>query len=178
MQQRPAGAVDESRRLLELELPYVAFAEVELDSLRDRTLACLREHSRRGIDPDDALARSPSNRDRNASGANRKFDERPVRLAGKPDVERDVVSDASRPLVVSVSPGVVPARHCDANLSLCSEGARHECLAPWLRALACASRLLALSRTSDPAESGFRARGSSGGLSAGELGKLLDVRGS
>src|SRR5881394_1341403 len=35
---------------------------------------------------------------------------------GKPDVERDVSSDASRPLRVSVRPAVVPARHGNTNL--------------------------------------------------------------
>jgi hypothetical protein len=37
-------------------------------------------------------------------------------LTGKPNIERDVSSHASRPLPVSICPGVVPARHGNTNL--------------------------------------------------------------
>src|SRR3954453_23037377 len=47
---------------------------------------------------------------------NRKLDHRPVSLTGEPDVERDVSLDASRPLRVSVRPGVVPVQHGNTNL--------------------------------------------------------------
>ena len=33
MQQRPPGAVDQGRRFLDFKLPYISFAQVELDSL-------------------------------------------------------------------------------------------------------------------------------------------------
>src|ERR687896_1125259 len=111
MQQRPPGAVDQGRRFLGLKLPYVTFAQVELDSLLNRAHSSLREHRRRRVNPDHAPARSLSNRDRNAPGTNGKLDQWPVSITGKPDVERDVSSDAGRPIVVSVRPGVVPARH-------------------------------------------------------------------
>src|SRR5688572_26458588 len=61
-------------------------------------------------------ARCLSNRDRNTPGANCKLDQWPVSITGKPDVERDVTSDASGPVPVSVRQGVVPARHGNTNL--------------------------------------------------------------
>src|SRR5205085_10336340 len=48
---------------------------------------------------------------RNAPVANCKLDQWPVSITGKPDVERDVSSDAGGPVPVSVRPSVVPARH-------------------------------------------------------------------
>ena len=117
MQQRPAGAVDQGRRLLEFKLPYVSFTQVELDSLLNRAHSSLREHRRRRVNPYYTPARCLSNRDRNAPGANCKLDQWPVSITGKPDVERDVSSDASgRPVPVSVRQGVVPARHGNTNL--------------------------------------------------------------
>src|SRR5918999_1526084 len=130
MQQRPAGAVDQGRRFLDFKLPYVPFAQVEFDSLLNRAHSSLREHRPRRINPDHAPARSLSNRDRNASRTNGKLDQWPVSLTGKPDVERDVSSDASRPLVISVRPGVVPARHGDnlrANEAAFGWASVHEC---------------------------------------------------
>src|SRR5918999_6444051 len=115
MQQRPAGAIDQGRRFLGLKLPYVTFAQVELDSLLNRAHSSLREHRRRRVNPDHAPARSLSNRDRNAPGTNGKLDQWPVCITGKPDVERDVSSEASGP-VVSVRPGVVEARHGNTNI--------------------------------------------------------------
>src|ERR671924_557035 len=117
MQQRPPRAVDQGRRLLDLELPYVSFTQVELDSLLNCAHSSLREHRRRRVDPYYAPARCLSYRDRNAPGANRKLDQWPVSLTGKPDVERDVSCDVSgRPVPVSVRQGVVPARHGNTNL--------------------------------------------------------------
>src|ERR671937_1444938 len=116
MQQRPPGAVDQGRRFLDFKLPYVCCAQVELDSLLKRTHSSLLEHRRRRVNPDHTPARCLSNRDRNAPVTNRKLDQWPVSLTGKPDVERDVSSHASRPLRVSVRPGVVPARHGNTNL--------------------------------------------------------------
>src|SRR2546421_12442764 len=71
----------------------------------------LREHRRRRVNPYYTPARCVSNRDRNAPGANCKLDQWPVSITGKPDVERDVGSEARGPVLVSVRPGVVPARH-------------------------------------------------------------------
>jgi len=71
MQQRPPRAVDQGRRLLDLKLPDVSFT------------------------PYYTPARCLGNRDRNAPGANGKLDHWPVTITGKPDVERDVSSDAS-----------------------------------------------------------------------------------
>src|SRR5215218_9704734 len=117
MQQRPPGAVDQGRRLLDFKLPYVSFTQVELDSLLGRAQSRLREHCRRRVNPYYTPARCLSNRDRNAPGANCKLDQWPVSITGKPDVERDVSSDASgRPVPVSVRQGVVPARHGNTNL--------------------------------------------------------------
>src|SRR5919197_936413 len=110
MLQRPPRAVDQGRRLLDFKLPYVSFTQVELDSLLNCAHSSLREHRRRRINPYYTPARCLSNRDRNAPGANCKLDQWPVSINGKPDVERDVSSDASGPVPVSVRPGVVPAR--------------------------------------------------------------------
>src|SRR3954470_17943994 len=123
MQQRPPRAVDQGRGLLDFELPYVSFTQVELDSLLNRAQSSLREHRRRRVDPYYAPARCPSNRDRNAPGAYRKLDQWPVSITGKPDVERDI-GDAGEPLPVSVSPGVVPARHGTTNLCAKRGGVR------------------------------------------------------
>ena len=116
MQQRPPRAVDQGRRLLDFKLPYVSFTQVELDSLLNCAHSSLREHRRRRVNPYYTPARCLSNRDRNAPVANCKLDQWPVSITGKPDVERDVSSDASGPVPVSVRPGVVPARHGNTNL--------------------------------------------------------------
>src|SRR5919202_836213 len=116
MQQRPPRAVDQGRRFLDFKFPYVCYAQVEVDSLLERAHSSLLEHRRRRVNPDHTPARCLSNRDRHAPVTNRKLDQWPVSLTGKPDVERDVSSDASRPLRVSVRPGVVPARHGNTNL--------------------------------------------------------------
>ena len=117
MQQGSPRAVDQGRRLLDFKLPYVSFTQVELDSLLNCAHSSLREHRRRRVNPDYTPARCLSNWDRNTPGANSKLDQWPVSITGKPDVERDVSSDASgRPLPVSVRQGVVPARHGNTNL--------------------------------------------------------------
>src|SRR5438874_855348 len=116
MQQRPPRAIDQARRLLDFKLPYVSFTQVELDSLLSCAHSSLREHRRRRVNPDHAPARGLSDGDRNAPVTNRELDHQPVGLPGKPDVERDVSSDASGPVPVSVRPGVVPARHGNTNL--------------------------------------------------------------
>jgi len=92
MQQRPAGAVDQGRRLLEFKFPDVTFAQVELDSLLNRAQPCLREHPPRRVNSDHKPARCQSDRDRNSPSANGKLDQWPVSLKGKPDVEGDVSS--------------------------------------------------------------------------------------
>src|SRR5262245_43618135 len=111
MHQKPPGAVDQGRRFLDFKLPYVTFAQVEFDALLNRARSSLREPRPRRVNPDHPSARSLSNRDRNAPGTNGKLDQYPVSLTGKRDVERNISCDANRPLVVSVRPGVVPARH-------------------------------------------------------------------
>src|SRR5947208_171683 len=117
MQQRPPRAVDQGRRLLDFKLPYVSFTQVELDSLLNCAHSSLRDHRRRRVNPYYTPARCVSNRHRNAPGANCKLDQWPVSITGKPDVERDVSSDASgRPVPVSVRQDVVPARHGNTNL--------------------------------------------------------------
>src|SRR5205823_6910916 len=117
MQQRPPRAVDQGRRILDFNLPYVSFTQVELDSRLNCAHSSLREHRRRRVDPYYTPARCPSNGDRNAPVANCKLDQWPVSITGKPDVERDVGSDASgRPVPVSVRQDVVPARHGNTNL--------------------------------------------------------------
>jgi hypothetical protein len=75
MQERPPSAVDQGRRLLDFELPYVSFAQVELDSLLNCAHSSLREHRRRSVNPYYSPARCLSNRDRNASVADRKLDQ-------------------------------------------------------------------------------------------------------
>src|ERR671931_94514 len=125
MQQRPPRAVDQGRRLLDLKLPYVSFTQVEIDSLFICALSSLREHCRRRVNPAHTPARCLSNWDRNAPGTNRKFDQWPVGFTGKPDVERDVGTSASRPLRISIGPGVVPARH--GNTNLCASEAAFGC---------------------------------------------------
>src|SRR5436305_1274188 len=116
MQQRPPRAVDQGRRLVDFKLPYVSFTQVEVDSLLNCAHASLREHRRRRVDPYYTPARCLSNRDRNAPVANCKLDQWPVSITGQRDVERDVSSDAIRPLRVSIGPTLVPARHGDTNL--------------------------------------------------------------
>ena len=111
MQQRAAGAVDQGRGFLEFKLPYVTFAQVELDSLLSRPQPCLRDHAPRRVNPDHKLARCLSDRDRNSPGTNGKLDEWPVSLKGKPDVERNVSAGPVRRLRVSVRTGVVPTLH-------------------------------------------------------------------
>ena len=111
MQQRPPRTVDQGRRLVDSKLSHVSFTQVELDSLLNCTQSSLGEQRRRRVDPYYTPARCLSNRDRDAPGANRKLDQWPVGITGKPDVERDVTSDASGPVPVSVRPGLVPARH-------------------------------------------------------------------
>src|SRR5919202_6299167 len=64
MQQRPPWAVDQAGRLLDLELPYVSFTQVELDSFLQRARSSLREHRRRTVDPDHTPARRLGNRNR------------------------------------------------------------------------------------------------------------------
>src|SRR3954447_25965391 len=75
MQQRPPGAVDQGRRFLDFEFPYVSFAQVELDSLLSCARSSLLEHRRRRVDADHRPARCPSNRERNAPGAYGKLDQ-------------------------------------------------------------------------------------------------------
>ena len=104
MQQRPPRAVDQGRQLLDFKLPYVSFAQVELDSLLNCAHSSLREHRRRRVNPYYTAARCLSNRDRNAPVANCKLGQWPVSITGKPDVEGDVSSDASGPVPVSVRP--------------------------------------------------------------------------
>ena len=90
MQQGPARAVDQGRRFIELQFPYVSVAEVELDSRLGRTLSRLGEHARRRVDPEHTPARCLGDGDRDAPGPNRKLDQWPVGITGKPDIERDV----------------------------------------------------------------------------------------
>src|ERR687885_223372 len=66
VQQRPPRTVDQGRRFLEFKLPDVSFTQVELDSLLNCAHSSLREHRRRGVDPDYTPARRLSNRNRNA----------------------------------------------------------------------------------------------------------------
>jgi len=61
------------------------------------------------VNPYYTPARCLSNRGRNAPVANCKLDQWPVSITGKPDLERDVSSEASGPVVL-VRPGVVEAR--------------------------------------------------------------------
>src|SRR5256885_14889624 len=116
MQQRPPRAVDQGRRLLDFKVPYVSFTQVELDSLLNCAHSSLREHRRRRVNPYYTPARCLSNRDRNPPVANCKLDQWPVSITGKPDVERDISTDAGREVLVPVGPGVVPARHGNTNL--------------------------------------------------------------
>jgi hypothetical protein len=51
MQQRPPRAVDQGCRLLDFELSYVSFTQVELDSLLKCAHSRLREHRRRRVNP-------------------------------------------------------------------------------------------------------------------------------
>ena len=70
-----ARAVDQGRRLLDFKVPYVSFAQVELDSLLNCAHSSLREHRRRRVNPYYTPARCLSNRDRNAPVTNRKLDQ-------------------------------------------------------------------------------------------------------
>src|SRR3954451_15306034 len=108
MQQRPAGAVDQGRGFLELEFPYVTFAQVELESRLRRAQPRLREHPPRRVDPDHASTRCPSDGNRDAPGADGKLDQWPVGLEGEPDIERNVRAVAGRRLRVLLRPSVVP----------------------------------------------------------------------
>ena len=140
MQESPPGEVDQGRRLLDLELPYVSFTQVELDSRLDCAHSSLREHRRRRVDPHYTPARCLGNRDRNAPGANCKLDQSPVSITGKPHVERDVSSEAREPVPVSVRPGVVEARHGNTNLrtnEAAFGGASHNWLGDPSTVLAC-----------------------------------------
>ena len=73
------------------EVAHVALVKLELDARRARPVVGNGEHRRRGVDPDHAPLGPLRNRDRDAAGPDGELDDRPVRFAGKIDVEVDVV---------------------------------------------------------------------------------------
>jgi hypothetical protein len=94
VQERAVGAVDQRGRLLEPELAHVAEPEVEAVAAR---LASLREHRGRRVDPDHLPTDRLGHGDRDAAGAHRELDDRPVRLLRELEVEGDVLRHVGRP---------------------------------------------------------------------------------
>jgi len=101
----PVRAVDERRRLVELQLAHVAESEVEIGVQLPR----LREHRRRQVDADHGSPDRARDRRRDPSGPDRELDHRPVRLLRERAVERDVGRHVRRPLVVPLRERLVPA---------------------------------------------------------------------
>lgn len=101
MQKRPERAVDQRRRLLELEIAHVALAEVELHTSLGRIDAGLREHCRRRVDPHHAPSGLASNGDRDTAVPDRELDDKPTGLTGQLDVERHIRRHMRRPLLVA-----------------------------------------------------------------------------
>ena len=64
VEERAERAVDEPGRLVEPEVAHVGEVQLQLDMRRRRTLACLREHGGRRVDPDHAPSCRPRDRDR------------------------------------------------------------------------------------------------------------------
>ena len=90
MQERAERAVDQRRRLVENQVAHVALAQVELHTRLGGTSTGLREHRRRRVNADHALASRLRDRNRHPPIADRQLDQRPVRLARELDVEGDV----------------------------------------------------------------------------------------
>src|SRR5579862_700672 len=109
MQQRAERAVDESRRLLELQVAYVVLPQVELGTGLGGTRPRVLEHRRRGVDSDHPPPGLERDRDRDAPRADRELHDRPVGLAGQRDVERDVGRHRRRPLLVAGGERLGPA---------------------------------------------------------------------
>ena len=74
VQERAEGAVDQRRRLLQIELAHVALTQVELDPRRGGVGAGLGEHRRRGVDSDHGPPGRLRDRDRHPPVADRKLD--------------------------------------------------------------------------------------------------------
>jgi hypothetical protein len=109
VEERPEGAVDECRGLIESELPHVAQTKIELHACFFSSSLRLVHHGLRKIDPDDASTGRRGDGDRDAAVPDTKFDDRAVRFASQAYVERHVFRHLRRPLVVAPSERFVPA---------------------------------------------------------------------
>jgi hypothetical protein len=91
VKERPEGAVDEARWLIEFEIAHVALAQIECDHCLGGRRVGLRQHRRRGIDPDDGPTGRTCHRNRDATIADGELDEWPVDVGREADVERHVL---------------------------------------------------------------------------------------
>jgi hypothetical protein len=109
VQESAVRAVDQGRRFIQLELPHVAQTQVELDVRLRRAGARLLQHRRRRVHADHLPTGRPSDRDRHATVPDRELDERTIRLACEPDVERNILRHVGGPRVVVERERLVPA---------------------------------------------------------------------
>jgi hypothetical protein len=88
---------------------HVALSEVEVDAGFQGPGVRLLEHRGRRVDSDHRSAGRLGERNRDPAVPDGKLDERPVGLARKLGIERDVLRHLHRPVVVTSSEGFVPA---------------------------------------------------------------------
>jgi hypothetical protein len=108
VKERTEGAVDEARWFIEFEIAHVALAQIESDPCCGGRRARLREHGRRGVDPDHRPTGRKRHRNRNATSPDRELDEWPVNVGGEAGIERHVLRHPRCPLVVTRRELLVP----------------------------------------------------------------------
>lgn len=109
VQQSAERAVDEARRLVQLEVPHVRLAEMKLDAGLGSALAGQTDHRGRGVDADDGATRFAGDGNRHVARADGELDQRPVRFAREVDIERNVLRHVLGPFVVDGRERVVRA---------------------------------------------------------------------
>src|SRR5438105_5057135 len=99
VQERAKRTVDQRSRLSEGQVAHIPFVQLKLDARLGRTLACLLEHPRGGVDSHHLAAGRAGNRNRNPAISYCELDERPVSFTRKLRVEANVRGHLRRPLV-------------------------------------------------------------------------------
>ena len=107
VQERAERADDEVDRLVERELAHVALAQ--LDGEPGGAVARDRQHRRRRVDADHALAGLACDWNRDPAAPDGELDDRLLGLARKRDVPGDVRGHVGGPVVVVFGPRVVRA---------------------------------------------------------------------
>ena len=107
MEERAEGAVDQRRRLVQLELAHVAVPQLELDARGVGARSGLGEHRLREVDADDSAAGGLRRGNRDPSGPDGELDDRAVGLADELRVPGDVLGHVGRPAVVDRREDVV-----------------------------------------------------------------------